>query len=115
MVNGTLETIFPIYQIMNYIFDSDITSSEKLLAIALLQFYNQKTSRCFPGIRALSDCTSMSKSTIMTAIDKLVKNGFIEVEKGNQKKSNNYKLLYVTCTKIRTGIGTGIGTELKVI
>jgi DNA-binding MarR family transcriptional regulator len=99
MVNN-IKPVFPVYQITELIFDWDLSSSEKLLAIALLRFYNKRTGLCFPGIRTLAECTSMTKKTVLTTINKLIEKGLITVEKGSRIKPNYYNLLYIRWCKI---------------
>ena len=108
MVNN-FKPVFPIYQILELIFDWDLSSSEKLLAMALLRFYNHKTGLCFPGIRTLAECTGMTKKTILKTVEQLIEKGLITVEKGSRIKPNYYKLLYVGWCKIQPrGIPRGI-------
>ena len=101
MVNN-FKPVFPIYQILDFIFELDVSSSEKLLLLALLHFYNSKTKACFPGIRALAASTGMVYQTILNATDKLVEKGLITLVKGDQTKSNRYNLLFIGCYEIGT-------------
>lgn len=96
MSRGTLKKVFPIYQLIDLIFEMDnISSSEKLLCIALLRFHNRKSGRCFPGLTRLSESTGMSRKTLIENTKKLEKKKVIKVKKGNRTKPNEYNLLFI--------------------
>lgn len=96
MSRGALKKVFPIYQLIDLIFEMDnISSSEKLLCIALLRFHNRKSGRCFPGLTRLSESTGMSRKTLIENTKKLEKKKVIKVKKGNRTKPNEYTLLFI--------------------
>ena len=103
---STQETVFPIYQIIDFIFDTDLTSSEKLLLIGLLRFYNRKTGKCFPSLDTLNMTTSLNKKTIQANVEKLIAKGMIQVIKGGYTKPNHYTLLFIEWCKITPLTGT---------
>ena len=96
MIDKNGNEIFPIYQLIDLIFDLDyLSSSEKLLLIAFMRFYNRKTKRCFPGLTTLSCCTGLARKTIIENIKKLSKKKVIKVKSGNRIKPNEYSLLFI--------------------
>jgi hypothetical protein len=64
----------------------DLTTSEKLVAVALLNHRNTKTLQCFPTRRTLAEEASMSRRWVDCCIAALVKKGVIVASRPERQK-----------------------------
>lgn len=69
-----------------------VTSRDKVVLIALLQYADRETGECYPGLARLSDDTGLSVSSVSKSIGALVKAGLIVVTK--EWKRNFYRLSF---------------------
>lgn len=65
---------------------SELTPKDKLIYLALKSFENGKTHDCFPSMAKISERCGASEPTIKKSLDKLVKEGYINIEKINPRK-----------------------------
>ena len=56
-----------------------MTSSQKLVALAISEFMTPKGFRAFPSINLLAEWTSLSERTVRSSIQGVVKMGFLKV------------------------------------
>ena len=69
----------------------DLKTSELLVFIALSSYYNGKP--VFPKIKTLSDNTNLSDKAVRTALNTLIKMGYlIKAKRGNHTNSNIYNI-----------------------
>ncbi len=73
------------------VFDSDLTSPERLVLLAVLDHWSRKSKVPFPGVAALATKTALGRSTVMRAVRTLEAKGAISVER-RHGVSNHYSL-----------------------
>lgn len=70
----------------------DLTASEKRVAAVIIDSYNFKTGQCDPGLNTLSKLLRISRRTVIRAVAKLVKNGYLrKVRHGGYFHRNSYE------------------------
>lgn len=86
----------------------ELSSSPKLLLLALANCHNDGTGQCNPAFDYLKKNTGLSKNTIIKSLDILEEKGLIKRIKRNGA-GNNYELQ--TSTKIDTGLDDDTSTK----
>ncbi len=82
--------------VLNHIWESGWSSTQKLVAIALADPINDEDGKSFLGLTALTQRTGLSPRAIRYAVVELEKLGFIEVKRRWQA-SNLYRLGGTIC------------------
>lgn len=79
------------------LFMSDLPS-RAVSVYLILRTYADKSNRCYPSLKTISNASGLSVSTVKRAIADLEKTGFIKTENrfrsSGAKTSNLYKLRY---------------------
>lgn len=72
-----------------------LSSTEKLVALALLSHRNNRTFKCCPGVTRMHMATGLGKSTVLRSIKSLIdKNFIVRLKIGGEKKMHHYKSWY---------------------
>lgn len=91
------------------IFTSTLKPLERLVALAILDFWSRKSGRPFPGVETLTRCTGLSRMAVIRAIKGLEDADAIAVHRMNGKP-NLYELGgLMTLEPDQSPRGTGIG------
>lgn len=78
----------------NALLDTELSSSAKLVGVALAKYYRQEKP-CFPSLMTLmAECSIKSKHTVIKAIDELKKSGMIKVKKGELRYVSSLQNYY---------------------
>ncbi|WP_414697881.1 conserved phage C-terminal domain-containing protein [Peptacetobacter sp. AB845] len=74
---------------LNDVLDADLTTTQKIVLLQIIRFYNKKLGYSFPSYEILADKSKITTRTAIKTVDFLVKNNWIkkEVYKG---KGNKY-------------------------
>lgn len=94
MAHNKTRTQYDImHPLFNSLAESDLSSSERLLMIALFRYVDGSGS-CYPSYKELIKSTALSDRTISSNIKKLVDKGWITYEQGNKadQQANTYHL-----------------------
>lgn len=83
------------------LFNTELSSNEKIVYAVLLRLYNQEKQCAYPSMEYISEKTGMSVSTINRSIKKLVKLEFITITKKKSVLGN-----FNTYTNLKHLIGT---------
>lgn len=78
-------------KISDWVWDQEITPSEKLLCFALLRFRNNSTGLCYPSHSTLAEWTGLSRSGIQKALRSLREKGLLSSHE-TPGRSNKYEL-----------------------
>ena len=87
------------FQAPNFVFDSDLKQSEKLVLLYMLRCINND-GLCWPSYTVISDKCSITRKTAIEAVKTLVEKNYIIIEsKGYSaeygvKRANTYKILF---------------------
>lgn len=73
------------------VFESALSSTEKLVLLAILDHWSRAEPSPFPGVKRLAACSSLSSRAVLTAIKSLEAKGALRVTRTNGK-SNAYDL-----------------------
>lgn len=73
--------------------DIRLTSTQRLVAQHMLSFANRNTRRIFPSQDSLALRVGTSSRTIKAAVSALRKFGWLQVDRPDKRKSNNYRFL----------------------
>jgi hypothetical protein len=71
---------------------SELSSSEKRVAAAIIDHFNRRTGQCDPSLDCIAELIGMSRRTVMRATDRLQKLGFIRrIRHGGHYHRNSYE------------------------
>jgi DNA-binding MarR family transcriptional regulator len=82
-------------QVPNYLLRCPDLSNNAKIVYAKLLSYAWANDRCFPGQERMAEDIGTSQPTIARALQELVTQGWLEVERRGQGKTNIYVLKYV--------------------
>ena len=71
---------------------AELNAADKLVLCVLSSFADNKTGTCWPGIRAIATCASLSTPTVERAIKTLEALDIVEIHR-EQGRSHVYRLL----------------------
>ena len=73
---------------LNDVLDADLTTTQKIVLLQIIRFYNKKLGYSFPSYETLADKSKITIRTTIKTVDFLVKNNWIKKEvckgKGNK-------------------------------
>ena len=71
---------------------TDLSNSEKRVAGVLVDHFNKTTGQCDPGQNAIADLIGMSRRTVIRAVERLERLGFVrKVRHGGKYHRNRYE------------------------
>ena len=71
---------------------TDLSNSEKRVAGVLIDHFNKTTGQCDPGQNAIADLIGMSRRTVIRAVERLERLGFVrKVRHGGKYHRNHYE------------------------
>jgi predicted transcriptional regulator len=71
---------------------TDLSNSEKRVAGVIVDHFNKTTSQCDPGQNAIADLIGMSRRTVIRAVERLERLGFVrKVRHGGKYHRNRYE------------------------
>ena len=71
---------------------SELSNSEKRVAAAIIDHFNRRTRQCDPSLDCIAELIGMSRRTVIRAIDRLHKLGFIcRIRHGGHYHRNSYE------------------------
>ena len=89
-------TLRPLYTWRTAVAQSDLTASEKHVALTLALFMNEVGGSAFPGAELLATYTSLSVRTVRSTLKSLVGKGWLTIVehggiKGGRRRANAYE------------------------
>jgi len=82
------------YKLMQYIRDnSGLTPNEKLIGMIIISFRNNRTGRCNPGTRRISQASNLSQSTVNRAIKSLINKQVLDRTIKSKRASGQYEVM----------------------
>lgn len=95
------------HEFTSRLFESELSSSAKLVLFAILQYMNQKTRVCYPSMETLGADCSMARNTVASAVKEASEAGFVTVGKIRPKRAkftvNTYTFDF-DCTKFEQSV-----------
>lgn len=86
------------HELFKSIYESNLKSRAVNVMSCLITYMNTKDNTCFPSIKTIAKCCSISVNTVKRALDDLAAAGFVEKEarfieaKNGAQSSNLYRL-----------------------
>jgi predicted transcriptional regulator len=73
----------------------ELSNSDKRVAGAIVDHFNRRTNQCDPSLDCIAELICMSRRTVMRAIDRLERLGFVRrIRHGGHYHRNQYELVW---------------------
>ncbi len=86
-------------QVPNFLINNQRLSAGAKLVYAKLLSYAWNNDRVFPGQERLAEAIGMGRRTVIRATNELQKEGYLDVNRRGQGKTNMYTLYHTVTTK----------------